>query len=71
MPYLFLTKKDGEKVIFTVSDDGIVKENTIKTGIGSDFSIEVIGDIKEGNSVIMNPTEGIKDGSQVIVDKVM
>ncbi|MBC8589130.1 efflux RND transporter periplasmic adaptor subunit [Paratissierella segnis] len=72
LPYeAIFTKKDGEKVIFTVSDDGIVKENTIKTGIGSDFSIEVIGDIKEGNSVIMNPTEGIKDGSQVIVDKVM
>lgn len=71
VPYeAIFTKKGGEKVIFTVND-GIVKEHTIKTGIGSDFSIEVTGDIEEGSSVILNPTEEIKDGVQVIVDKVM
>lgn len=72
VPYeAIFTKRGGEKVLFTVSDDGIVKENSIKTGIGSDFSIEVIGDIEQGCSVILNPTEELKDGSQVIVDKVM
>lgn len=71
VPYeAIFTKKGGEKVIFTV-EDGIVKEHTIKTGIGSDFSIEIIGDVEEGSSVILNPTEEIKDGDQVIVDKVM
>ena len=72
VPYeSIFTKKGGEKVIFTVSDEGIVKEHTIKTGIGSDFTIEVIGDIEEGSSVILNPTEEIKDGDQVIADKVI
>lgn len=71
VPYeAIFTKKGGEKVIFTV-EDGIVKEHTIKTGIGSDFFMEIIGDIEEGSSVILNPTEEIKDGDQVIVDKVM
>jgi RND family efflux transporter MFP subunit len=71
VPYeAIFNKKGGEKVIFTVKD-GIVKENTIQTGIGSDFSIEIIGDIEEGDSVILNPTEELKAGDQVIVDKVM
>ncbi|NLL81418.1 MAG: efflux RND transporter periplasmic adaptor subunit [Tissierellia bacterium] len=72
VPYeAIFTKKGGEKVIFTVSDEGIVKEHTIKTGIASDFSIEIIADVEEGASVIINPTEEIKDGDQVMVDKVM
>ena len=72
VPYeAIFTKKGGEKVIFTVDDSGFVKEHTIKTGIGSDFSIEVIGDVEEGGSVILNPTEEIKDGDQVSVGKVM
>ncbi|WFA08723.1 efflux RND transporter periplasmic adaptor subunit [Tissierella sp. Yu-01] len=72
VPYeAIFTKKGGEKVIFTVSEEGIVKEHTIKTGISSNFSIEVIGSIEEGSTVILNPTEEIKDGDQVIADKVM
>lgn len=72
VPYeAIFNKKGGEKVIFTVDDDGIVKEHTIKTGIGSDFSIEIIGDVEKGSSVILNPTEEIKDGDQVSVGKVM
>ena len=72
VPYeAIFNKKGGEKVIFTVDDSGFVKEHTIKTGIGSDFSIEVIGDVEEGGSVILNPTEEIKDGDQVSVGKVM
>lgn len=71
VPYeAIFTRKGGDKVIFIV-EDGFVKEHTIETGIGSDFSIEVMGDIEEGSSVILNPTEDIKDGDQVIVDKVM
>jgi RND family efflux transporter MFP subunit len=72
VPYeAIFNKKGGEKVIFTVDDDGIVREHTIKTGIGSDFSIEIIGDVEKGSSVILNPTEEIKDGDQVSVGKVM
>ncbi len=71
VPYeAIFTKKGGEKVIFTVEDE-IVKEHTVTTGVGSDFSIEVIGDIEEGDHVILNPTEDIKDGDPVIVEQVM
>ena len=71
VPYeAIFTKKNGEKVIFIVKD-GKAKEQKIETGIESDFSLEIIGDVKEEDEVILNPTEDIKDGDSVIVDKVM
>jgi len=71
VPYeAIFTRKNGEKVIFIVKD-GKAKEQKIETGIESDFSLEIIGDVKEEDEVILNPTEDIKDGDPVIVDKVM
>ena len=71
VPYeAVFTQKNGDKIIFTVKD-GIVKKHKIETGIESDFSLEVIGDIKEGEKVILNPREDIKDGDQVMIDKVI
>lgn len=71
LPYeTIFTKRNGDKVIFTVKD-GKVQEHKIKTGIESDLEIEVIvEDIKEKEHVIMNPTENIKDGDKVS-EKVM
>ena len=66
MPYEAIFTKRWRKVIFTVSE-GIV--GTYHKIIASDFSIEIIAD-EEGASAIINPTE-IKDGDQVMVDKVM
>ena len=71
VPYeAICTQKNGDKIIFTVKD-GKVKEHKINTGIESDFSLEIIGDVKEKDEVILNPTEEIKDGDQVMVDKVI
>lgn len=71
VPYeAVFTQKNGEKIIFTVKDE-TVKKHKIETGIESDFSLEVIGDIKEGEKVILNPREDIKDGDQVMIDKVI
>lgn len=71
IPYeAIFTRKNGDKIIFTVKD-GIIKEHKISTGIESDFSLEVIGDIEEGEEVILNPNEETKDGDQVMVDKVI
>ena len=71
VPYeAIFTQKNGDKIIFIV-EDGKVKEYKINTGIESDFSLEIIGDVKAGDQVILNPTEEVKDGDPVIVDKVM
>lgn len=66
------TKKNGEKVIYTV-DNGVVKEHVIDTGIESDLAVEVIADdLKENSDVIISPNEHIKDGDNVMTEnKVM
>jgi len=67
LPYeAIFTKKNGEKVVFTVQD-GIVKEHRIQTGVESDLTVEIIAtDLKENDRVIINPTENLKDGDRVI-----
>lgn len=72
VPYeAIFTKKNGEKVIFTV-EKGKAKEHVIQTGIESDLTVEVIGkEFKENDRVIMNPTEKLKDGEPVKENKVM
>ncbi|RKD23623.1 HlyD family secretion protein [Caminicella sporogenes DSM 14501] len=68
VPYeAIYTDKDGKKSIFTV-DGNKAKKHEIKTGIEGDMVVEVIGDgFKEGDLVILNPTERIKDGIEVSV----
>lgn len=71
VPYeAIFTKKGGVKVIFTV-EDGKIKENEIKTGVESDFSLEIMGNVKENDEVILNPTEATIDGDEVMTNKVM
>lgn len=72
IPYeAIFTRKDGQKIIFSVQD-GKAKAHDIETGIESDLVVEVIGDdIKENDKIILNPTENIKDGDPVNTDVVM
>lgn len=70
VPYeAIYTNKDGTKSIFIVEDDKAKKIN-IETGIEGDMVVEVIGEgFKEGDLVILNPTEKIEDGSSVKVNR--
>lgn len=62
------TKRNGDKVIFTVKNKK-VQEHKVDLGIESDFDVEVTGDVHEKDDVIMNPTENIKDGDEVSENK--
>ncbi|SHJ67510.1 efflux RND transporter periplasmic adaptor subunit [Paramaledivibacter caminithermalis] len=61
--------KDGTKCIYIVEDNK-AKKCVINTGIEGDMVTEIIGDgLKENDLVILNPTEKIKDGMDVKVNK--
>lgn len=61
--------KDGSKCIYIVKDNK-AKMCTIETGIEGDMIVEVIGDgFTEEDLVILDPTEKIKDGTDVKVNK--
>ncbi|MEW9123557.1 MAG: efflux RND transporter periplasmic adaptor subunit [Thermotaleaceae bacterium] len=72
VPYeAIFTKKNGEKVVFTI-EDGTAKEHRIQTGIESDLRIEIISDsLKENDSIILDPSQDLKEGDLVRENKVV
>ncbi len=69
LPYeTIFTQKDGKKSIFVVENNK-VKKIDVTTGIGDDFKVEVIGGLKEGQEVILNPTEETVEGAEVTLSK--
>ncbi len=72
VPYeAIYSSKDGKKIIYTIENNK-AKENVITTGIEGDLVLEVIGEgLNEGQEVILNPTENIKDGVELNVSKEM
>lgn len=70
IPYeAIYTDKDGTKCIYIVKDEKAQK-CVIEMGIEGDMVVEIMGDgFKEDDLVILNPTERIKDGTDVKVNK--
>ncbi|SKC55585.1 efflux RND transporter periplasmic adaptor subunit [Maledivibacter halophilus] len=66
VPYeAIYTDKSGEKSIYIVENNKAQKA-VIDTGLEGDMLVEIIGDgFKEGDNVILNPTEMIQDGTDI------
>lgn len=60
---------EGRKYVFIVQNKKAVKRY-IKTGIETDFEIEILEGLKEGESYIDNPPENLKEGMIVNVEGV-
>ena len=56
--------KDGKKYVYTVENSKIVKKY-VKTGLETDFEIEIAEGLKEGAMYITNPVIGLKEGDTV------
>jgi len=69
IPYeAIYAEKDGSKSVFIVKD-GKAQKHAIETGIEADMVVEIVGgELKEGDLVILNPTERIQDGTTVDVN---
>lgn len=64
------TDAAGVRRIFVI-EEGIAKERLVTLGIEGDLNVEVIGEgLAEGDVVILNPTETLKDGDPVKVIEV-
>lgn len=59
-----ITENSGAKVVFVV-EEGIARRREIQTGIESDFTVEVLKGLKENETIIINPSPEIKDGTRV------
>lgn len=55
----------GKKFVFVVKNNKAVKKY-IKTGLETDFDVEVVEGLKEGEKYIIAPPEGLKEGDAVV-----
>lgn len=56
--------KDGKKYVYVVENNKVVKKY-VKTGLETDFEIEITEGLKEGDMYITNPVIGLKEGDTV------
>ncbi len=59
-------RRDGASV-FKVSDDSVVVQVKVIVGLGAGPLIEVFGDLKAGDEVVIRGAEGLSDGMTVAV----
>ena len=62
-----LTETNGAKVIFKVKDN-IIHKVEVQTGIESDFDVELIGGLEEGDVFVLNPSMTMEDGMKVLIN---
>ncbi|MCX7950951.1 MAG: efflux RND transporter periplasmic adaptor subunit [Clostridiales bacterium] len=60
-----ITDKENNVKVFVV-ENGIAKLTNIKIGLQSDFDVEVVSGLKEGDRVVLNPAATLKDGMKVL-----
>mgnify|MGYP001198383663 FL=1 len=64
VPYEAVVDKDGQKYVYVVSQ-GKAKQAAVEIGLEGDLNIEITKGIKEGDVVILNPPDDLKDGQAV------
>jgi multidrug efflux pump subunit AcrA (membrane-fusion protein) len=55
----------GKKYVYTVDKSNVAKKTYIKTGIETDYNIEVLSGLTDGQKCISNPDKTITDGMKV------
>ncbi|MFZ5987790.1 MAG: efflux RND transporter periplasmic adaptor subunit [Bacillota bacterium] len=66
VPLECVVDENGKKVIYIVEGDKALKRE-ISTGVSDEKFVEIIGDVKEGDKVIVKGQNFVKDNSKVIV----
>ncbi len=59
-----LEDEEGKRYVFTVVNNKAVKR-FVKTGLETDFDIQVLEGLKTGEQYIKNPPSTLKDGDPV------
>ncbi len=55
----------GKKYVYVVDSGNIVRKTYVETGIETDYNVEVLSGLTEGQKCISNPDKSIKDGIKV------
>lgn len=55
----------GKKYVYTVDSSNVARKTYIETGIETDYNIEVLSGLTDGQKCISNPAKNITDGMKV------
>lgn len=58
-------KAAGKKYVFVVNKDNKVSKKYIKTGLDTEYDVEVTDGLKEGDKCVLNPPQNLKEGDIV------
>jgi RND family efflux transporter MFP subunit len=61
-----IVTRNGNQLVFLIVD-GRVKETAVQTGARIGDMIEVLGGVKTGDKVVLNPPKKLKSGSKILV----
>lgn len=60
----------GKKYVFVVDENNIVAKRYITTGLETDYNIEVLSGLKEGEKYVLSPEKTLAEGDKVSETKV-
>jgi RND family efflux transporter, MFP subunit len=58
-------KAAGKKYVYIVNKDNKVSKKYIKTGLDTEYDVEVTDGLKEGDKCVLNPPQNLKEGDIV------
>lgn len=58
-------KKEGKKYLYVVDKNNVVKKKEINIGLETEYDVQVLSGLKEGEKYVVNPPENLKDGEKV------
>lgn len=64
---MFKEDKDGSKYVYVIDENNELIKQTVKLGIVSDFTAEIVEGLEPGDMVVINPSLVLKEGSKVKV----
>lgn len=62
-------KKGSKKYIYVLDNNNVAKKRDINTGLETEYEVEVLSGLKDGDKYIVNPPENLKDGEKVKLAK--
>lgn len=60
------TDKDGQKYVFTVTDENTLKKTIVATGVYGDLYVEIVEGINENDTIVSSPSTSMKDGQSIL-----
>lgn len=66
IPYDAIIEKSGHSCVYLIKD-GKARLQRVETGISDNSSIQIKSGVKKGDKVVINPSQDLKDGSEVLV----